>query len=79
MPTTVQGWWEVVVLLPLPLGLLLEVLVGTGQSGCSWLHPLFHPPESRSCNFHQVPFCSLPSLLIRDEIYDIREPGCIQN
>lgn len=35
MPPPVQGWWEVVMLLPLPFGLLLEVLVGTGQSGCS--------------------------------------------
>lgn len=47
MLISVQGWWEVVVLLPLPLG-LLEVLVGTEQSGCSWLYhgsTLFSIPE----------------------------------
>lgn len=33
--TPSTGLVEVVVLLLLPFGLLLEVLVGTGQSGCS--------------------------------------------
>lgn len=66
MPTTVQGWWEVVVLLPLPLGLLLEVLVGTGQSGCSWLYhgsTLFSIPQRveavisiRSLFVHFLPY-----------------------
>lgn len=48
MPTPVQDWWEVVVLLPLLFGLLLEALVRSGQSGCSCLYngsTLFSIPE----------------------------------
>lgn len=51
MPAPVQSWWEVLVVLvvlPLPFGLLLKVLVGTRQSGCSWLYhgsTLFSIPE----------------------------------
>lgn len=66
MPAPVQGWGEVVVLLPLPSGLLLEVLVGTGQSGCSWLYhgsTLFSIPEGteavisiRSLFVHFLPY-----------------------